>query len=421
LHFLPRVGEQAGDERTRARQAQRLQGYVAAVDFVCDAVQRRATKVTLEPVRDRIEVRQQIDGVYHPGTSLPRQEVDLLLEVIKTWSGFDLEEKRRPLTGSFSLEIDGGRVDFRTEIVDVAEHDRTTLHIHDQTQRILRLNQLGMPDRIADSVRMALTHRSGLLIICGPEDSGRTTTAYGCLHELDRMRRGIMTIESPIHQRLGRFEQIEFKRAAGQSPAEILRRITPGAGRQVIFVSDVEDAETADMACLKAEEGRFVIITVRAHDAVTGVYRLVELGVAPARLADVLIGAVSQRLVRNLCKACKVRYRPDPNAVRRANLPPEKIAHFYRIREESELKRDSRGQLIICPTCRGIGFHGRTGIFEALIIGERMRESFRQNAPMSVVKQEAVRSGMNYLQDEALDLVIRGTTSIPEMLQVLRE
>jgi general secretion pathway protein E len=421
VHFLPRPGERPGHERPRVRRAQRLPGYVAVVGLLCDGVQRRATEMQLEPAREKVNVRLQIDGVYHEARSLPRQHVDALLPVLRTLADIDLHAKMFPQEGLFVLEIDGGRVDFQIKIEDVAERERVTLQVHDHTQRILRLNQLGMPERVADTVRAALAHRRGLFVICGPDDSGRTTTAYGCLHELDRMRRGIMTIETPIHQRLARFEQVQINPDAGQTPAEVLRRIVPGTGRHVIFVSDVADSDTADMACLKAEEGRLVIVTVRAGDAVAGIFRLVELGVTPGRLSDVLIGVMSQRLVRTLCSDCKVRYVPDPAAVRRANLMVERIRHFYRIPEEQELKRDDHGQLAICPTCRGIGYRGRTGIFEVLQVPERMRELLRQNAPMSAIKQEAVKSGMNYVQDEALDLVIRGVTSIPEMLQVLRE
>jgi general secretion pathway protein E/type IV pilus assembly protein PilB len=421
LHLLPRPGERRGAERPRVRRAQRLPGYVAAVDLVCDAVQRRATEVLLEPLREQVSVHMQIDGVDHEAAPIPRTHLEPIRAVFLSWADCDLQPQTRPIEGRFAVELDGGRVDCEIRSEELAGRERITLSIRDQAQRILRFDQLGMPERIAENVRAALTHRSGLLVICGPDDSGRTTTAYGCLHELDRMRRTITTIEAPIHQRVARFEQLAVHAAAGQSSAELLRQILPGAGRQVVFVSDVEDAETADLACLKAEEGRLVIITLRAQDAVAGIFRLVELGLPARRLADVLIGVVSQRLVRILCRACKVRYRPEQAAVRRANLLPERVKCFCRIPEETELKRDGQGHLLICPVCRGIGFHGRQGVFEAFLVHDRLRELLRQSAGLNAIKQEALRSGMHFLQDEAMELVIRGATSIPELLQVLRE
>jgi type II secretory ATPase GspE/PulE/Tfp pilus assembly ATPase PilB-like protein len=421
LHFLPRPGEQPGQERPRVRRSQRLPGYPAALDLVCDAVLRRAAELHLEPTQDKTEVRLQIDGVYHDTDSLSHQTADRIVEVLKTWADLDPAEKSQRQEGAFAAEIDGGRVDCGLVAEDAAGRERLVLSIEDHTQRIVKLDQLGMPERLRDSLRTILTLRSGLFLICGPDNSGRTTTAYGCLHELDRMRRSILTVESPIHQRVARFEQIELNRQASETFAGAMRKLLPGQGRGVVLVGEIDDFETADQACLKAEEGRFVIATCRAHDAVQGLFRLIELGVAPERLAEVLLSVLSQRLLRLLCDDCKACYRPDEAAVRRANLPAERIRRFCRVPEEADLKRSERGQLIPCRKCGGIGYHGRTGIFELLLVSPRMRELLRHNPSAAAIKQEAVKSGMNYLQDQALELVIRGATSIQEMIQVLKE
>lgn len=422
VHFLPRPGERPGQERPRVRRSQQLPGYLPALDLICDAVQRRATELHLQPAGEKTEIRLKIDGVFHDDPKpLSRQRTEALVEVFKTWSDLDVTDKNRRQEGIFAIDIEGGRVDGRFISEDAGGRERATLFIQDQQQRILKLDQLGMPERVRESLLALLTLRSGLLLICGPDQSGRTTTAYGCLHELDRMRRGILTLEKHVHQRVARFEQVELNNQAENTLTSALRRLHPGQGRGVVFVGEIEDCEAADLACLKAEEGRLVIATCRADDAVQGLFRLVELGVAAARLADVLLGVLSQRLLRILCNDCKVSYRPDEAAVRRANLPLERITLFCRIPEAPEFKRNDRGQLEPCRRCGGIGFHGRTGIFEFLTITARLRELLRESPTVTVVKQEAIKSGMNYLQDQAMELVLRGATSIPEMIQVLKE
>jgi general secretion pathway protein E len=421
VHFRHRPGEETGRERPRTRRSQTLPCYPPALALMCDAVQRRATELHLEPLDERVNVRLQIDGVFHDAETLSRSRADGIVQVIKTWADLNSQVRDRLQEGTFVAEIDGDRVDFRARVEPIGPYEHLKLTIEDHTQRILRFDQLGMTERVREAARSTLGLASGLFIVCGPEDSGRTTTAYACLHELDRMRRNILTLEDPIHQRVSRFEQMHVKRAAGENFATALRRLTPGVGPRIVLIGEIVDGETADLAVQKAEEGRLVISTLRAHDAVAGLYRFIELGVAPERLAVVIHGVLNQRLIRLLCDYCKVRYRPDPEAIRRANLSIETVKLLCRIPEEAEMQRDERGAIRVCPACRGIGYHGRTGVFEFFPVTERARDLLRSAAPVASLKQEAVKSGMNYLQDEALNLACRGLTSIPEMIQALKE
>jgi len=275
-----------------------------------------------------------------------------------------------------------------------------------------------MNDRVREQVTKILKSPKGLLVVCGPTDSGKTTTVYSLLHALDRFQRSVFTIEEQIEARLPNVNQIRLDARPGRSMVGELKGVLRQEAN-VIFISEVRDSETAELACDAARE-RLIITSLSVGDTMAALFRLLDLGVPPARLAGVLLGLLAPRLLRIVCPRCRIKYRPNPEMVRKANLLPEKAQFFYRPPEDEELRRDASGRVRPCKHCEGSGYYGRTAVFEFLLVNDRLRDLIREKATFNTIKQEAVKNGLVYLLDEALRLVTEGVTSVAEVLRVLK-
>jgi type II secretory ATPase GspE/PulE/Tfp pilus assembly ATPase PilB-like protein len=422
---------------------QRSRGYAAALDLVQEAVRRRATDVYLETGRGEVAVSLRIDGVLYPAAPCPQPLGDSVVETLKVLAGLDPAERRKPQEGNVPAVLrgavappperdrpasgaGGGRkgptpsaeamplapesrqVTFRLSAAGGGEKERLALRVIDRARQVTRLGQLGMRERLREQVREIVTGPLGLLLISGPADAGKSTTLYACLAEIDREARTVITVEGPPEHRLDNVAQIEVSTKAGRAFAAGLRSAARRAP-EVIGVEDLPDLETVEVACETAAE-RLVIAGACAGDAVAGVGRLLEMGVPPATLADALTAVLGQRLVRVLCPACKQRYKPNAELVRRANLPADRIKFFYRPPEDGTP----------CEECGGTGYVGRVGVFELLVVTDAARALIRGKASPSALRQEAVRGGMTYLQEDGLRQVIDGATSIQELLRVCK-
>jgi len=250
--------------------------------------------------------------------------------------------------------------------------------------------------------------------VCGPTGAGKSTTLYAGLNEIDRFTQNIITIENPVEYKLDNVTQIEVNPKAGKTFAGELRSILR-QDPDVIMIGEIRDQETAEIACQAAQTGHMVFSTLHANDTVTALGRLIDLGVQPFMIASAISAILGQRLVRVLCTHCKVRYKPDPELLRRANLPADKIKFFYRPPEENERNGEA-----VCQHCGGTGYYKRTGVFELLIITDRIREMIRENPDLVAIKAEALKNGMRYLYEDGLRQVIEGVTSINELLRVCK-
>ncbi len=420
IHFLTKSADSGRDESTPAERARTQRGYELACELLTDAVTSRATDLQLEPAGEKLTVRHRIDGAIHPAATLSRPKGEAAIQVFKLLAGLELSEHRKPQEGGFSAELEGRRVDCAVHSAGTVAGEKLGLRLHDRGQRIMNVNQLGMPEAVQQQVNNVLAQDRGLFVICGPAGSGRTTTAYACLMGTDRFQRGVVTIEDPIEYRLPNVDQVALDRRAGETFSLALKRVLQRQSPDILLFGDLRDRETTELAGRKAQDGLLVFGTLAAPDALTGLFRLVELGVPPATLSKTLIGVLAQRLVRLLCSECKVKYRPNAEVLRRANLPADRIKYFCRPPDDSELQRDEAGNIIPCDHCRGIGYHGRTGIFEVLLLNDHTRRLLGEGASLGTLKQELLKAGMKLLHDEAMQLVMDGRTSISEVLQVLK-
>jgi type II secretory ATPase GspE/PulE/Tfp pilus assembly ATPase PilB-like protein len=407
------VGKSQGtgkEDPARVRQAEESRSYMAAKELVYDAVLRRATDIHLEPTTEQLSVRYRIDGILHAAEPFDRGTGDAVVNVFKVLSAMDIAEKRKPQDGSFGAKLQGRDLDFRVATSGSKAGEKLVMRILDNTTAITKLEDLGLRPKLIEGVRGLVTQPHGMFLCCGPTGAGKSTTLYASLREIDRYQRNIITVEDPIEYHLDNITQMEVNTKAGQTFATSLRSILR-QDPDVIMIGEIRDQETASIACQAANTGHMVFSTVHSNDAITALFRLLDLGVEPFMIASALSGVLGQRLVRILCDTCKEPYKPKPEFLKKANLPVEKVDVFYRRPENPEQ---------VCQHCGGTGYFGRTGIFELLVLTEPMREMIRENPSQNKIKAEARKNGMIYLQEDGLRQVIQGRTSIEELLRVVK-
>ncbi|MDR3621673.1 MAG: GspE/PulE family protein [Paludisphaera borealis] len=407
------VGKSAGmakEDPSRVRQAEESRSFMAAKELVYDAVLRRASDIHLEPTSEQLSVRYRIDGILHAAEPFDRPTGDAVVNLIKVLCAMDISEKRKPQDGSFGAKLQNRDLDFRVSTSGSKAGEKLVMRILDNSSAVTKMEDLGMRPKLVEQARSLVTQPHGMFLCCGPTGSGKSTTLYAALREIDRYQRNIITVEDPIEYQLDNVTQMEINTKSGQTFATSLRSILR-QDPDVIMVGEIRDQETATIACQAANTGHMVFSTVHSNDAVTALFRLLDLGVEPFMIASALTAVLGQRLVRLLCEACKEPYKPKPEFLKKANLPADKVDVFYRRPENPEQ---------VCPQCGGTGYFGRAGIFELLVITEPIRDLLRENPSLTKIKAEARKSGMIYLQEDGLRQVIQGRTSIEELLRVVK-
>jgi general secretion pathway protein E len=447
VRLIGKSGAREGLEETRrVARLQGSKGYRAALELIADAVARRATDIHLEPTKEEMIVRFRIDGILEASNPFARPTGDACINIFKVLADLDITEKRKPQDGSFSAEVnmpleegettkpkkkadedaDGKadepfkepethrrQVDFRVATAGSVVGEKLVLRILDPARQVVSLTKVGMRETLRKQIRALVTQPHGLFVVCGPTGAGKSTTLYACLAEIDRFQKNVITIENPVEYHIDNVTQIEINPKAGKTFATELRSILR-QDPDVIYIGEIRDQETAEIACQAAQTGHMVFTTLHANDTVTAVARLIDLGVQPFMVANALSAVLGQRLVRVLCPNCKQRYKPNAELLRKANLPADKIKFFYR---PPERQPDDDH---FCPVCQGTGYRGRTGVFEMLEITDSIREMIRENPNFNAIRQEAVKHGMKYLQEDGLRLVIEGRTSVAELLRVCK-
>jgi type II secretory ATPase GspE/PulE/Tfp pilus assembly ATPase PilB-like protein len=410
----------SGDAGEAVDEAARLKGFRAAGQLVQDAIKARATEVRLEPGRDAMKVVFLVDGVPQDDEPLSRGGGDGVIRVFKVLSEMEVAEKRKPQDGWLLARMGDNRLHLRVSTAGSTAGERCTLRLLDRSRSKIDLAQLGMDDAVQQQIKELVDREAGLLVVSGPEGSGKHTTLYACLNKVDRFTRNVVTIENPVEAPLGNVAQLELEPRTGQTFASVLADVLREYP-EVVMVGDTADGETAHMLCQAAQK-QLLLTAVDAPDAAGAITRFIDLGVPPAMAADGLSAVLSQRLVRVLCAKCRIRYRPNPEMLRKANLPADQIKYFYRPPEEADrrARRQAGEDDGHCPACGGSGYRGRIGIFELLVVSDAIRELIRENANPNAIKQEAVKSGMKYIQEDGLRQVIEGKTSVQELLRACK-
>ena len=379
----------------------------AVKSMLGEAVSFRASDIHLEPKADQMGVRYRIDGMLHSYTPFPSDVGSSVVNAIKVLAGMDIATRRRPQDGSFSAEFPtlAKSADFRVATSPSVHGETMVVRVLDRDRAFLRIDQLGMTDRMVAQVSRLAEATRGMLLIVGPTGCGKTTSLYALLGTMDVFQRNIMTLENPVEYRLDNVTQIPVEERGGLQFANSLRSVVR-QDPDVIMVGEVRDRDTAEVALESVMTGHLVLSSVHAPDAVGTVFRLLDLGVEAATLASGLTASLSQRLVRVLCKQCRVPYKPKGELLERLKLQTGTVGVFYR----------PAG----CPACAGTGFYGRTGIFELLVLNDEIRELIRARPSVTMLRDAAAKAGMIPLYQAGLQKVVAGVTSIKEMLRVIK-
>jgi type II secretory ATPase GspE/PulE/Tfp pilus assembly ATPase PilB-like protein len=343
----------------------------------------------------------------YPAEPFDRAMGESIINIFKVLGAMDITEKRRSQDGSFKAILEKRKIDFRAASQGTREGEKLSLRILDQANAVSRMGQLGMRKQMQDQLKEIINQPHGMLLSCGPTGAGKSTTLYALLNELDAYQQNIITVEDPIEYTIANVQQIEVNVKAGNTFANSLRSILR-QDPDVIMIGEIRDAETAKIACQAANTGHMVFSTVHANDSISALYRMVDLGVEPFLLSSALSAVLAQRLVRKLCDDCKQPYKPKPELCKQLGLPAEKVDAFY------APPKEVAGQPQ-CATCGGMGYKGRMGVFELLVLNERIRDMLRENAQVAAVRSEARKNGMLYMKEEGLRLVVKGGTSLQEL------
>ncbi|GAA1770885.1 GspE/PulE family protein [Luedemannella helvata] len=372
--------------------------------MITQALRDRASDIHIEPQPERIRVRYRIDGALHDVLDLPAAMGPVIVSRIKIMANMNIVERRRPQDGQISLEIEGRGVDIRVSTTSVIEGEKVVMRLLDKSRTLYRLEQLGMPEDMAARYQALLRSPYGMVMCAGPTGSGKTTTLYGSLAELNTPERNVMTIEDPVEYRVESISQIQINEQAGVTFATGLRSILR-QDPDVILVGEIRDVETAHIAVQAALTGHFVLSSIHATDAAAALHRLLDMGVESFLVASSVTAVVSQRLVRRVCPHCRGRYEPTP----------EEYALLMAIGGRPPAHGFLRGHG--CNFCAHTGFLERIGVYEIMPVSEAIRELVLGRAPHDQVRKVARAEGMRTLQEEAALLVEAGVTTLDEVLR----
>ena len=370
------------------------------------AVRRRASDIHIEPTAELLRVRFRVDGVLQ---SVGRYDLRLLSAVVarvKILSGMDIAETRRPQDGRFSIEVDRADYDIRVSVLPTACGEKCVLRL--APKQFLRRSKgsLGFTPEELRRFDHILSRPSGVVLVTGPTGSGKSTTMYAALSELNREERNIVTVEDPIESRLDGVNQVQVNPRASLSFAGALRAILR-QDPDIIMIGEIRDGETADIAIKASITGHLVLSTLHTNDAASSVTRLLDMGVESYLIADAVSGIIAQRLVRRLCRHCRRAHTPTPGEAAYLGLDPETA-------ERTELYEPAG-----CQRCGGSGYYERIGVYEILELTPRLREMIARRSATEELRREAMSQGMQTLSQSVRRLVLEGVTSVQEMRRVI--
>jgi len=377
---------------------------VRAIDLLIkQAVRDRASDIHVEPQEDKLRIRYRIDGILGEVMALPLSVHPPLLSRVKIMAGLNIAERRRPQDGQITFDMGDREVDIRVATSNTIYGEMAVLRVLDKAFAFLPLPEIGfLPDVLERYLQMVRTP-FGMILISGPTGSGKTTTQYATVNQLDAVGRNILTIEDPVEYHFANINQMQVNPAAGLTFATGLRacmRLDP----DVILIGEIRDAETAQIGTQASITGHLVLSSVHANDTVSTLFRMVDLGVEPFMIASALIGVVAQRMVRRVCPYCSQSTEVDPD---------ERTAYEQELNEE-------RSEFFIgagCTFCANTGYLGRTGIFEVMLVSETIRRMIVRSVGSDEIRAQARKEGMGSLWHDGMLKVKAGVTTPYEVLR----
>lgn len=371
---------------------------------ISQSIRARASDIHIEPYPDSLKIRYRIDGLLYDLTTPPKWIQPSLTSRIKIMAKMNIAEKRLPQDGRMDVRIGDQQIDIRVSTIPTSFGERIVLRLLNKTSSLLHLNELGLSADHSDRLNQLIQSPYGIFLVTGPTGSGKTTTLYAILSSMIRPAINIITIEDPVEYQINGISQIQVNPKIDLTFARGLRSIVR-QDPDVILVGEIRDRETADIAVQSALTGHLVFSTLHTNDSAGAITRLVDIGIEPFLISSSVIGVAAQRLIRILCDTCKIPFQPDQAILEQLGLASDQLTGpLYR----------ANG----CPSCFHTGYRGRMGIFEIMVMDDRLKNLILKTYDANHIRQEALKSRMTTLREDGLRKVIEGRTSLEEVYRV---
>ncbi|HEX3654393.1 MAG TPA: GspE/PulE family protein [Pirellulales bacterium] len=375
--------------------------------IITDAVKSRASDIHIEPFEDRVRVRFRVDGVLVERDAAARRLLGPMLSRIKILAKIDIAERRRPQDGRIKVSVGEKELDLRVSVLPTSHGQSIVMRLLDKDNIKIGLKQLGMADEDLKAFQNLVRRPNGIILVTGPTGSGKTTTLYAALNDLNRPDRKIITAEDPVEYYLPGINQVEVRHSIGLDFARIIRAMLRQAPN-IILVGEMRDSETAEMGIQASLTGHLVFSTLHTNDAPGAVTRMVDMGVPAYLVASSVIAILAQRLVRTVCPKCKQPHRPTDSVLDAAGIR----------RELADKATFMKGKG--CSNCNKTGYRGRLGIYELMMMSSRIRELSFQGVSTQDLRKAAVAQGMRTLYQDGIYKALRGITTIEEVFRVAK-
>ena len=373
------------------------------------AVHSRASDIHIEPYENEARIRFRVDGVLHDILTLPKQQIAALVSRLKIMSNLNIAERRLPQDGQSRIKIGQSLVDIRVSVIPTSGGERVVLRLLDKGSGELGLDEIGFGPEILNSFRNLIRLAHGIILLTGPTGSGKTTTLYAAMSELNCEERNILTVEDLIEYQLPGVGQMQIKTKINLTFANCLRHILR-QDPDVIMIGEIRDVETAEIAIQASLTGHLVLSTLHTNDSASAVTRLIDMGIEPYLISSSVVAVMAQRLLRVTCPECKKPYTPDEQVI---SLWPE-----------NEKASAIKGHLYKgagCENCIDTGYLGRTGIFELLVIDDDVKELITKRCGSHIIKEAAIEKGMSTLREDGLRKALAGETTLEEVCRVTQD
>src|SRR4030081_763346 len=374
--------------------------------IMAQAIREKASDIHTEPFQKTLKLRYRVDGDLAPAESPPKALQLAITSRIKILAGLNIAERRVPQDGRFRIRVLGKEIDLRISVLPTAHGEKVVIRILDKAQLTGTIDQMGMDQDTLNKFKHAIDAPHGMILVTGPTGSGKTTTLYSVLQELNNPQYNIVTVEDPIEYELSGINQVAVRADIGLDFSSALRSILR-QDPDIVMVGEIRDNETADIAVKAALTGHQVLSPLHTNDAAGAITRLDDMGIEPFLISSSILMTCAQRLVRRVCTNCRDQFVPEPEMVKKLGLKEAKDAVFYH----------GSG----CDRCKGRGYLGRVAIIEALPVSESIRRLIIKRASSSVIKNQAMTEGMKTLRMVGVEKALEGITTLEEIWRVTAE
>ena len=374
--------------------------------MLVQAIRDKASDIHIEPAEKSIKLRYRVDGNLQEAQGPPKNLQNAIASRIKILAGLNIAERRIPQDGRFRIRVSGKEVDLRISFLPTVYGEKIVIRLLDKSALSGSIEGLGLDEKTFENFKKAIDAPHGMILVTGPTGSGKTTTLYSVLSELNHPEYNIVTVEDPVEYQLAGINQVAVNTAVGLDFSSALRSILR-QDPDIVMIGEIRDNETADIAVKAALTGHQVLSTLHTNDAAGAITRLDDMGIEPFLISSSILLTCGQRLVRRVCQNCREEYNPEPELLGRLGIEPDTETMFFR----------GSG----CDRCRGKGYLGRTAILEVLPISESIRRLIIKRASAAVLKNQAVSEGMKTLRQAGIDKAYEGITTLEEVWRLTAE